>query len=48
MSYNVRLFNLYEWLPKKMFLKQITEFIAQENPDIFCIQEFSPDDAIRF
>jgi endonuclease/exonuclease/phosphatase family metal-dependent hydrolase len=48
MSYNVRLFNLYEWLPKKDVPKEINKFIAQENPEILCIQEFSPVDAINF
>ncbi|WP_339887952.1 endonuclease/exonuclease/phosphatase family protein [uncultured Flavobacterium sp.] len=48
MSYNVRLFNLYEWLPKKDVPKEINKFVAQENPDILCIQEFSPVDAINF
>ena len=47
MSYNVRLFNLYEWLPKKDIPQQITKFISEENPDILCIQEFSPVDSIN-
>ena len=34
MSYNVRLFNLYEWLPQKDIPQQITKFVSQENPDI--------------
>lgn len=48
MSYNVRLFNLYEWLPKKDVPQQITSFVKEENPDILCIQEFSPVDKINF
>ncbi len=48
MSYNVRLFNLYEWLPQKDIPQQITKFVSQENPDILCIQEFSPVDSIDF
>ncbi|MFC4739640.1 endonuclease/exonuclease/phosphatase family protein [Flavobacterium ponti] len=48
MSYNVRLFNLYEWLPKKDVPQAISKFVAQENPDILCIQEFSPVDSINF
>jgi endonuclease/exonuclease/phosphatase family metal-dependent hydrolase len=49
MSYNVRLFNLFEWLPKSNNIpQQITRFIKEENPDILCIQEFSPVDNINF
>lgn len=48
MSYNVRLFNLYEWLPKKDVPEQITQMVIKENPDILCIQEFSPVNAIDF
>lgn len=49
MSYNVRLFNLFEWLPKSNNVpQQITRFVKKENPDILCIQEFSPVDNINF
>lgn len=48
MSYNVRLFNLYEWLPKNDIPQQITNFVKEENPDILCIQEFSPVEKINF
>jgi endonuclease/exonuclease/phosphatase family metal-dependent hydrolase len=48
MSYNVRLFNLYDWLPKKNVPQEISSFVSTENPDILCIQEFSPVDSINF
>lgn len=48
MSYNVRLFNLFEWLPNKKVPQEITKFISNENPDILCIQEYSPVDSIDF
>lgn len=48
MSYNVRLFNLYDWLPKENVPQEISSFVATENPDILCIQEFSPVDSISF
>jgi endonuclease/exonuclease/phosphatase family metal-dependent hydrolase len=48
MSYNVRLFNLYQWLPKKDVPQQITRFVFDEKPDILCLQEFSPVDSINF
>ena len=47
MSFNVRLFNLYEWLPNKEVPEQITEVIQGYNPDILCLQEYSPNDKVR-
>lgn len=47
MSFNVRLFNLYEWLPNKEVPEQITEVIQSYNPDILCLQEYSPNDRVR-
>ena len=47
MSYNVRLFNLYEWLPKDDVPNQISELIDEKNPDILCLQEFSPNDKVN-
>jgi endonuclease/exonuclease/phosphatase family metal-dependent hydrolase len=47
MSFNVRLFNLYEWLPNKEVPEQITEVIQDYNPDILCLQEYSPNDNVR-
>ena len=41
MSYNVRLFNLFEWLPTENVSDDIQNFINEKNPDILCIQEFS-------
>lgn len=41
MSYNVRLFNLFEWLPTENVSDDIQTFINEKNPDILCIQEFS-------
>jgi endonuclease/exonuclease/phosphatase family metal-dependent hydrolase len=46
MSYNVRLFNLFEWLPKDDVTGEIRTFINEQNPDILCIQEFSESSAI--
>ena len=48
MSYNVRLFNLFEWLVAKDVPEQITNFVKEQNPDILCIQEFSPVELINF
>ena len=41
MSYNVRLFNLFQWLPKENVGDEIKQFINDQNPDILCIQEYS-------
>ncbi len=41
MSYNVRLFNLFEWLPDTDVVTYIRTFINDKNPDIVCIQEYS-------
>ena len=46
MSYNVRLFNLYEWLPNTDVPEQISKFIVEEQPDILCLQEFSPNELV--
>jgi len=42
MNYNVRLFNLYEWIPKKGVETQILDFIKTEAPDILSVQEYHP------
>ena len=41
MSYNVRLFNLFDWLPNEHIGDTILSFINEQNPDILCIQEYS-------
>ena len=41
MSYNVRLLNLYKWIPREDVPETIAEFINDKNPDILCIQEYS-------
>ncbi|OYX84500.1 MAG: endonuclease [Flavobacteriales bacterium 32-34-25] len=41
MSYNVRLFNLFNWQDKSDIPESILEFINDKNPDILCIQEYS-------
>lgn len=42
MSYNVRMFNLYNWIDKKGIDQNIFNFIKDKSPDILCIQEFHP------
>ena len=39
MTYNVRMFNTYEWSERKDIPEKITGFVAEEDPDILCVQE---------
>ena len=40
MSYNVRLFNKWNWIDVKNIDEKIINFVNQEQVDIFCIQEY--------
>lgn len=40
MSYNVRLFDLYDWLGNKEAKQEIYDFLVEENPGIICFQEY--------
>ena len=40
LSYNVRLFNRYGWIPKENVREDIFTFFTEEDADILCIQEF--------
>ena len=40
MSFNVRLFNRFEWLPIENVKDKIIQFIKAEQPDIICLQEY--------
>ncbi len=42
MNYNVRLFNLYNWIPKDSLEVKIVDFIKKEAPEVLCIQEYHP------
>ncbi len=48
MNYNVRLFNAYHWFKKEHIPTQIAHFITKENPDIVCVQEYSPLSEITY
>ena len=48
MSYNVRLFNLYQWIERENISEKISEFIKKENPDIICFQEYSNNNEVNF
>jgi len=42
MSYNVRMFNVFEWIKKDDVEGEIVTFIKKTNPDIICLQEYYP------
>ena len=48
MNYNVRLFNLFEWIPDASIQQKIIDFISEKNPDILSLQEYHPDESIPF
>ncbi|OUS00059.1 endonuclease [Flavobacteriales bacterium 33_180_T64] len=43
MNYNVRLFNVFDWIDDPDLEQNISSFISNEKPDILCIQEYRPD-----
>ncbi|RLD29521.1 MAG: endonuclease [Bacteroidetes bacterium] len=43
MNYNVRLFNLYNWIPESDIETQIVSLIKTEQPDIISFQEYYPN-----
>ena len=43
MSFNVRLFDLYNWSNNEKVKSNILSFIKKENPDIICFQEYYYD-----
>ena len=45
MTYNVRLFNKFDWIKEANVSKEIERFISQEQPDIICFQEYSKSEA---
>jgi endonuclease/exonuclease/phosphatase family metal-dependent hydrolase len=40
LSYNVRLFNYYEWDNKSKTINDILNFVNEKDPDLVCFQEF--------
>ncbi|PHS51333.1 MAG: endonuclease [Lutibacter sp.] len=48
MSYNVRMFNIYNWIDEEHINQKIYDFINSKEPDILCLQEFDPAADIGF
>ena len=46
MTYNVRLFNLYNWIDSDSIEQDIISLIKKENPDVICFQEYHPHERI--
>ena len=45
-SYNVRLFNRYEWIDDKKVPYKISHFIEHEDPDVLALQEYFISDKL--
>lgn len=45
MSYNVRLFDLYNWSGNEKTRKKILDMLKSESPDILCFQEYYHQDS---
>lgn len=48
MSFNVRLFNSFEWIDFKSVPESIESFINKESPDLVCLQEYSKEYSPKF
>ena len=48
MNYNVRLFNVFKWIPEEGVDQKIVDFINEKQPDILSLQEYRRDDQINF
>jgi len=46
LTYNVRLFNKYNWLDRANVKEEVLDFLRKENADILCMQEFATDNEI--
>jgi endonuclease/exonuclease/phosphatase family metal-dependent hydrolase len=40
LSYNVRLFNVYNWIDDPAVRSNIYDFLLNEDPDVLCVQEY--------
>ena len=47
MSYNVRLFNIYNWIYDNQIKNKILDFAIKENPDLLCLQEYHPQERLE-
>lgn len=47
MNFNVRLFNLYDWIDTPNLETEIVDFINTEQPDVIAFQEYHPHDNVN-
>ncbi|WP_298901628.1 endonuclease/exonuclease/phosphatase family protein [uncultured Psychroserpens sp.] len=47
MNYNVRLFNLFDWIDDPDLKQNLSGFISEKQPDVLCMQEYRPDAAVE-
>lgn len=47
MNYNVRLFNLYKWIPNDDTEENLVNFIKTEVPDVLSLQEYHPRESTK-
>ncbi len=47
LNYNVRMFNHYQWIKSDKIGEQILEFVNQEDPAIFCVQEYYDNEKLN-
>ena len=47
MSYNVRLFNHYNWSTDSTIVKKISSFISEKEPDVLSIQEYYDAESLQ-
>lgn len=47
MNYNVRLFNVFKWIPDIDAAKEVSQFIEDQKPDIISMQEYRPDEGLK-
>jgi endonuclease/exonuclease/phosphatase family metal-dependent hydrolase len=48
MNYNVRLFNLFDWIESETIKDDIISFVTENKPDILSIQEYRKNEDIKF
>lgn len=48
MSYNVRMFNHWEWIDDDNIPNKIVDFVNKQNPDILLLQEYYKKDDAKF
>lgn len=48
MSYNVRLFNVYDWIDEPFIPEKIQNFLLEKSPSIVCFQEYDPETDLIF